>query len=151
MGRLRGPKHRMCRRTGERLCNHDKCPSLRRQSPPGVHGPKGYPRLTEFGGQLREKQKAKYVYGVMERQFRRYYDTAQSQPGNTAENFLKFLELRLDNVAFRMGLAKTRAAARQLVAHGWILVNGRRVDIPSFQVRVGNVIGVKSTAKTSPI
>lgn len=151
MARLLGAKHRMCRRVGERLCGSDKCPVSRRQSPPGVHGPKGYPRLTEYGTQLREKQKAKYVYGVMERQFRNYFEHALNQTGNTAENFLKVLEGRLDNVIYRGGFAKTRAAARQLTTHGWICVNGKRVNIPSYQVRIGDVITFKKGAKESAL
>lgn len=151
MARLLGPKHRMCRRVGERLCSSDKCPVTRRQAPPGAHGPKGYPRLTEYGTQLREKQKAKYVYGVMERQFRRYYERAISQTGNTAENFLMALETRLDNVVFRLGYAKTRAAARQVINHRWIEINGKRVNIPSYKVRVGEVITLKNGAKDRPI
>ncbi len=146
MARLLGAKHRMCRRVGERICGSDKCPVSRRQSPPGVHGPKGYPRLTEYGTQLREKQKAKYVYGVMERQFRNYFDRALSQTGNTAENFLRTLEGRLDNAVYRGGLAKTRPAARQMVSHGWVCVNGKRVNIPSYQVRTNDVITLKKGA-----
>ncbi len=141
----------MCRRVGERLCNSDKCPAVRRQTPPGVHGPKGHPRLTEYGTQLKEKQKAKYLYGVMERQFRRYYEKSMSQTGNTAENFLLNLERRLDNVVFRLGFAKTRAAARQLVSHGWVTVNGKSVNIPSYSVRVNDVISMKPNTKSTPI
>jgi small subunit ribosomal protein S4 len=107
--------------------------------------------LTEYGTQLKEKQKAKYLYGVMERQFRRYYEKSMSQTGNTAENFLVNLERRLDNVVYRMGFAKTRAAARQLVSHGWITVNGKSVNIPSYSVRVGEVIALKPNTKGTPI
>lgn len=146
MGRLLGPKHHRCRRLGERVCTSDKCPALRRQTPPGVHGPKGYGKLTEYGTQLREKQKAKYVYGIMERQFRRYYETAIRQTGNTSELFLQHLERRLDNVVYRLGMAKTRADARQLVTHGWVLVNGKRVDIPSYETKVGESISLKPKA-----
>ena len=134
---------------GERLCDSQKCPVLRRPTPPGVHGPKGYGRQTEFGTQLREKQKMKYVYGVLERQFRRYYEEAVRRPGNTAELFLQQLERRLDNVVYRLGFARTRAEARQMVSHGWIRVNGKRVDIPSYLVRVGEVISLKAGAKDS--
>ncbi len=151
MARLLGAKHRMCRRVGERLCTSDKCPAIRRQTPPGVHGPKGHPRLTEYGTQLKEKQKAKYLYGVMERQFRRYYEKSLSQTGNTAENFLLHLERRLDNVVYRLGFTKTRAAARQLVSHGWVTVNGKSVNIPSYSVRVGDVVSLKAGSKNTPI
>jgi small subunit ribosomal protein S4 len=148
MGRALGAKHRMCRRVGERLCNNDRCPVTRRHAPPGAHGPKGYGKLTEFGTQLREKQKAKYMYGLMEKQFRNYYEAADKQVGNSAENFLKKLETRLDNVVFRLGFAKTRAQARQLVSHGKVMVNGKRVTIPSFQVKIGEEISLKPNAKT---
>lgn len=151
MSKVSNAKHRMCRRVGERLCTTDRCPVSRRHAPPGVHGPKGYGKLTEFGTQLREKQKAKYIYGVMERQFRSYYDKAVNQTGNTAENFLKALERRLDNVVYRMGYAKTRAAARQLVSHGLVTVDGRRVTIPSFQVKTGHVVSLTAKAKKSPV
>lgn len=149
MARLLGAKHHMCRRIGERLCDSQKCPVLRRPTPPGVHGPKGYGRQTEFGTQLREKQKVKYVYGVLERQFRRYYATAVRRPGNTAELFLQQLECRLDNVVYRLGFARTRAEARQMVGHGWISVNGKRVDIPSYTVRVGEIVSLKAGTQDS--
>jgi len=151
MGRLQGPRHRMCRRVGERLCSSEKCPAGKRQQPPGVHGPKGYQRLTEFGTQLREKQKAKFTYGVMDRQLRRYYEEAIRRTGNTAENFLRVLERRLDNVVFRLGLAKTRQQARQIVNHGWVNVNGKRVTIPSYQIKIGDVISLKEKAKGSAL
>lgn len=149
MGRPLGPKHHMCRRIGQRLCSSDKCPVLKRPTPPGVHGPKGYGRQTEYGTQLREKQKVKYVYGVMERQFRRYYKEAIRREGNTAELFLQQLERRLDNVVFRLGFARSRMEARQMVNHGWIRVNGKRVDIPSYQVRAGEVITLKPGVENS--
>lgn len=149
MGRLLGPKHHLCRRLGERVCTSEKCPVMRRAYPPGVHGPKGYGRVTEYGSQLKEKQKAKYTYGVMERQFRRYYEQALSQTGNTAELFLQQLERRLDNVVFRLGLARSRSEARQLVNHGWILVNSKRVNIPSYIVRIGETISLKKDAKNT--
>ena len=149
MGRLLGPKHHLCRRLGERVCTSEKCPVMRRAYPPGVHGPKGYGRVTEYGTQLREKQKAKYTYGVMERQFRRYYEQALSQTGNTAEIFLQQLERRLDNVVWRLGFARSRQEARQLVSHGWVLVNGQRVNIPSYIVKVGETISLKKEAKNS--
>jgi len=142
MARYLGSKHRLCRRVGERLCTTDKCPVVRRSYPPGVHGPKGRGKLTGYGLQLREKQKARFVYGILERQFQRYYEAAMNQKGATDLVLLQLLETRLDNVVFRMGLAKTRAAARQLVNHGHIQVNGKRVDIPSYQVKIGSTISV---------
>ena len=122
---------------------------MRRPTPPGVHGPKGYGRQTEYGTQLREKQKAKYIYGVMERQFRRYYEEAIRRLGNTTELFLQYLERRLDNVVFRLGFARSRPEARQMVSHGWVLVNGKRVDIPSYKVKVGQIISFKPKVKNS--
>lgn len=149
MARLIGPKHHMCRRIGERVCSAEKCPVSRRPTPPGVHGPKGYGRKTEFGTQLTEKQKVKYVYGVLERQFRRYYEEAQRRPGNTAELFLQLLERRLDNVVFRLGMARSRAEARQIVSHGWVTINGKRVDIPSYIVKTGETVALKPAAHKS--
>ena len=130
MGRLLGPKHHLCRRLGERICTSEKCPVMRRAYPPGVHGPKGYGRVTEYGTQLREKQKVKYTYGVMERQFRRYYEKALSQVGSTSELFL----------------ASSRREARQMVTHGWVLVNGKRLSIPSYIVKAGETISLKKDA-----
>lgn len=149
MARIQGPKHRMCRRTGERLCSSNRCPALRRNQPPGAHGPKGYRRLTEYGGQLKEKQKVRFMYGLMERQFRNYYKQSAQAEGNTADLIWTNLERRLDNVVYRLGFAKTRQQARQMVNHGWVLVNGKRVDIPSYQVVVGDVVALKKAAKDS--
>ena len=141
----------MCRRIGERLCNNDRCPVTRRHSPPGTHGVKGYGKLTEYGTQLREKQKAKYMYGIMEKQFRNYFEKALHQTGNTTDNFLRALELRLDNAVFRSGFAKTRAAARQLVSHGWGLVNGQPGTIPSYQLVQDDEISLSKKAKKSAL
>ena len=151
MARLQGPKHRMCRRTGEKLCSSNRCPSTRRNQPPGVHGPKGFRRLTEFGNQLKEKQKARFMYGVMEKQFRKYYESSSKSQGNTAEGMWQNLETRLDNVVFRLGFAKSRAQARQIVSHGWVVVNGKRVNIPSFHVKVGDTVAMKAGAKNSDL
>lgn len=142
MARYLGPKHSLCRRVGERMCTSDKCPVVKRNYPPGVHGPKGRPKLTGYGLQLREKQKARWLYGILERQFRRYYKEAIRQRGANDVVLLQLLETRLDNIVYRLGFAKTRAAARQLVNHGHILVDDKKVDIPSYQVRPGQVISV---------
>lgn len=118
----------------------------RRAYPPGVHGPKqavGRSRLSSFGEQLKEKQKAKAIYGIMERQFSNYFEKASRTGGNTAESLVRFLELRLDNVIYRLGWARTRRQARQIVGHGFIQVNEKRVDIPSFNVSIGDVITIK--------
>lgn len=150
MARSLGSKHRMCRRVGVRLCTTDKCPVARRNYPPGVHGVKGRPKLTGFGLQLHEKQKARWTYGVLERQFSRYYKEALRQRGATDVVLLQLLESRLDNVVYRLGLSKTRAGARQLVSHGHITVNDRKVDIPSFSVKAGQVIGVDKLSLARP-
>ncbi|MFH1430042.1 MAG: 30S ribosomal protein S4 [Candidatus Uhrbacteria bacterium] len=144
MGRNLGPKHRMCRRAGEKLCDNDCCPSTRRSYPAGVHGPRLRRKLTEYGEQLLEKQKARAVYGILERQLRGYYDKAMKKEGDTGEALSALLECRLDNVVFRLGFTKTRAAARQLVGHGHITVNSKKMNIPSYQVRPGDVIGVRA-------
>lgn len=140
----------MCRREQVSLCGKEKCAFKRRPSPPGVHGPAQSmkrPRLSSYGIQLREKQKAKRLYNVMERQFRRYFEAATSKKGNTAEFLIQQLETRLDNVVYRLGFAKTRRQARQMVGHGFIAINGKLVDIPSYSVRVGEVITIKDSKK----
>lgn len=139
MGRYRGPTHKLCRREGIPLCGRDNCPVKTRMAPPGQHG-RVRRRLSEYGQQLREKQKAKRIYGVRERQFRRYLREASRSKGRTGEVLLQLLERRLDNTVYRAGFAKSRPHARQMVSHGLIKVNGRRVTIPSFLVSVGDKI-----------
>jgi small subunit ribosomal protein S4 len=149
MARDTSPQCKQCRREGMKLflkgerCLTDKCGVERRAYPPGDHG-RGRMKQSEYRVQLREKQKARRFYGVLEKQFRNYYDKASRQPGVTGENLLRLLETRLDNVLVRLGFAASRRQARQLVGHGHWSVNGRRVDIPSYQVRPGDVIAVKS-------
>lgn len=136
------------------LCGRAKCAFTRRPFPPGAHGPaqaKRRPRLSSYGTQLREKQKAKRLYNVMERQFRRYFEEAAKRKGNTATFLVQTLERRLDNVVYRLGLAATRRQARQLVTHGFIAVNGKVVDIPSAQAYVGDVVGVKEGKRNKGI
>ncbi len=149
MARYTGPVCRLCRRHGEKLflkgekCYTPKCPLERRRTPPGYR-PHSRPRkLSEYGLRLLEKQKAKRIYGVLERQFRRYFEMASKLPGLTGENLLKLLERRLDNVVYRLGFAESRPQARQLVCHGHFKVNGRRVNIPSYLVKPGDVISWK--------
>ncbi|MBO8129576.1 MAG: 30S ribosomal protein S4 [Peptococcaceae bacterium] len=155
MARYTEARCRLCRREGTKLylkgdrC-YTKCTIERRPNPPGLHGARRRGKITEYGLQLREKQKARRTYGVLERQFRRYYDKAARQPGITGENLLRLLERRLDNVVYRLGLGASRSEARQLVRHGHFTVNGRKVNIPSFQVRVGDVIGLKERSKSMP-
>jgi small subunit ribosomal protein S4 len=149
MARDTSPQCKQCRREGMKLflkgerCLTDKCGVERRAYPPGDHG-RGRMKQSEYRLQLREKQKARRFYGVLEGQFRTYYDKASRQPGVTGENLLRLLETRLDNVLVRLGFAASRRQARQLVRHGHWSVNGRRVDIPSYHVRPGDVIAVKA-------
>ena len=137
--------HKACRRFGMKICQSDKCPVLRRNYPPGIHGPKGAKRLTQYGTQLREKQIAKAVYGLMEKQFVNYYKKAFNQKGDTGEILQQLLETRLDNVIYRAGFAKTRRMARQMVSHGMFIVNGQKLDIPSYQVKIKDEIGIKES------
>ncbi len=152
MARNIDPKCRQCRREGEKLflkgekCFTDKCAIERRNQPPGQHGAKST-RVSDYGKQLREKQKIRRIYGVLERQFRLAYQAADRQRGVTGENLLQRLESRLDNVAYRMGFGASRSEARQVVRHNGILVNGKRVNIPSYQVKPGDVIEVAPSAK----
>ena len=152
MARYTGPVCRLCRREKMKLflkgpkCDSMKCPIERRPYPPGEHG-RGRVRESEYLFQLREKQKARRIYGVLEKQFRNLYAEATRQPGITGENLLRMLEMRLDNVAYRAGWGSSRSQARQLVRHGHVSVNGRRVTIPSFQVRKGDVVSLRDKAR----
>lgn len=152
MARYTGPKHRLARREGFNIFEKASNSLERRLNvPPGQHGPKGSRRkVSEFGQQLREKQKVKRMYGVLERQFRRYIKEAQKRKGETGSVLLSLLERRLDNVLYRLRLAKTRAMARQLVTHGHIYVNNKRVTIPSYQVREDEVVAIKPTTAEIP-
>ena len=145
MARNTGPRHKACRRARQPLCQSKKCPVDRRPYPPGQHG-RGRIRESDYLVQLREKQKLRAMYGVLEKQFRRYYQLASSQPGITGDNLLRLLESRLDNVVWRAGLAETRPQARQLVNHGHFRVNGKKVDIASYRVRSGEVITLKDSS-----
>ncbi len=150
MARYTGPVCRLCRREGQKLflkgdrCYTQKCPIEKRKNAgaPGIHGA-AQRRLSDYGLRLREKQKARRMYGVLERQFRRYFRQASKRPGVTGEMLLQLLETRLDNVVYRLGLASSRAQARQLVLHGHILLNGHKCDVPSTQVRAGDTVSVK--------
>jgi len=146
-------KCRNCRREGEKLylkgekCFTDKCPVERRAYAPGQHGQKSGARMSDYGKQLREKQKLRRTYGVLERQFRNIYAEASRSKGVTGERLLQLLECRLDNIAYRMGFGASRAEARQVVRHNGVLVNGRRVNMPSFVCRPGDVVEVAGKAK----
>jgi small subunit ribosomal protein S4 len=156
MARETGPQCKQCRREGLKLflkgerCLTDKCSVERRPYPPGQHG-RGRVRQSEYRHQLREKQKARRYYQLLEKQFRSYYDKASRQPGVTGENLLRLLERRLDNVVVRLGFASSRRQARQLIGHGHFAVNGRRVNKPSYQLRPGDVISVRDTSRARPV
>ena len=156
MARYIGPVCRLCRREGMKLflkgerCHTEKCAIERRNFVPGQHGKDRKAKLVGYGLQLREKQKAKRIYGLLERQFRNSFEKAAVQKGITGETLLANLERRLDNVIYRMGFGTSRAQARQVVRHGHIQVNGRKVNIPSFQVKVGDEVAVRETSKNNP-
>nr|VFK20838.1 MAG: small subunit ribosomal protein S4 [Candidatus Kentron sp. LFY] len=154
MAKYSGPKCRLCRREGEKLflkgekCLTGKCPIETRLFPPGQHGQsrRARARLSDYALQLREKQKMRRIYGVLERQFRSYYEEADRRKGSTGENLLHLLESRLDNVVCRMGFAASRSESRQLVRHNGTIVNGRKVNIPSYQLRAGDVVAIAEKA-----
>ncbi|WP_297528535.1 30S ribosomal protein S4 [Thiohalobacter sp.] len=152
MAKYTGPKCRQCRREGTKLflkgekCYTSKCPVENRPFPPGQHGQRRT-RLSDYALQLREKQKLRRIYGVLERQFRSYYKEAARRKGSTGENLLQLLESRLDNVVYRMGFSASRSEARQLVRHNAILVNGRKLNIPAAQVRPNDVISLSEKAR----
>lgn len=154
MARYTGPVCRLCRREGQKLflkgdrCYTDKCAIAKRNFAPGQHG-QSRKKVTEYGMQLREKQKVRRFYGISESQMAKYFNMADKMRGITGENLLKILELRLDNVVYRMGLASSRAEARQLVTHGHFLLNGAKADIPSLLTTVGDVIQVKDRSRSS--
>jgi len=151
MAKNLNPKCKQCRRIGEKLflkgerCFSPKCAMVKKNYPPGYHGQKRFQKKTEYGLQLQEKQKAKKKYGVLEKQFSNYYKKAIWHKGDTGYNLLNLLETRLDNVVYRLGLAKSRGKARQIVRHGFVFVNNRKVDIPSCQVKVGDTVYVKES------
>lgn len=148
MARYTGPRHKLARRLGISLDGTGK--DLKRNFPPGQHG-HARRKLSEYGIQLQEKQKLRHMYGVNEKQFRRTFNEATKMPGVSGENFMILLESRLDNLVYRMGFAPTRPAARQLVTHGHIEVNGKKVNIPSYRVKVGDVIGVREKSRNLDI
>ncbi len=146
MARYKGPKDRLSRREGVDLFG--KGGKLTRLNvPPGIHGPRGFRNRSQYGRQLREKQKVKRMYGLLERQFRKYVQQALKSKGNTGEMLLSLLERRLDNVIYRLGFVPTRSAARQLVSHRQVTVNAKKVNIPSFQVKIGDTIVLSSKAQ----
>jgi small subunit ribosomal protein S4 len=156
MARYIGPVCRLCRREGMKLflkgerCYTDKCAIEKRNVAPGQHGRARKAKLVGYGVQLREKQKVKRTYGVLENQFRRYFEAADRTKGITGELLLQMLERRLDNVVYRLGFATSRPQARQLVRHGHFTVNGKKVDIPSYSVRMGDVVAVRASSGQNP-
>lgn len=153
MARYNGPVCRLCRREGMKLflkgerCYTDKCAIEKRNVPPGQHGRARKAKMAGYGVQLREKQRVKRIYGVLEDQFRRYFEAAERTRGITGETLLQLLERRLDNAVYRLGFATSRPQARQLVRHGHFVVNGRKVDIPSFSLKVGDVVTVRESSR----
>jgi len=156
MARYIGPVCRLCRREGMKLflkgerCYTEKCAIEKRNMPPGMHTKARRAKLVGYGLQLREKQKVKRIYGVLENQFRRYFEAADRQRGITGETLLQLLERRLDNAVYRLGFATSRAQARQLVRHGHFLINGKKVDIPSYQIRAGDAVTVRQSSQKNP-
>lgn len=152
MARYTGPLCRICRRAGEKLflkgerCLSPKCAVERRRTPPGEHASTRRRRTSDWALQLREKQKARYIYGVLERQFRKYFDVALTRPGVTGQYLMQLLERRLDNVVFRLSITDSRGQARELVRHGHFTMNGHRMNIPSYQVNPGDVIAWKEAS-----
>lgn len=153
MARYTGPVCRRCRREGEKLflkgekCSKQNCAINKRPTAPGQHGT-SRKKLSEFGQQTREKQKTKRIYCLMEKQFHKYFEIARRTPGVTGENLLRLLEMRLDNAVYRLGFGRSRTEARQIVRHNLITVNGKKVNIPSYQVKVGDVIAVRDKSKS---
>lgn len=143
MARYTGPKVKKARSFGEAITAKDAKVLLKRNYAPGQHG-QSRSRVSEYGTQLREKQKAKWTYGILEKQFRKYFEEASKKKGITGNALLQFLELRLDNVVYRLGFAESRAQARQLVSHGFFNVNGKKVNIPSYRTKVGEVVAVRT-------
>ncbi len=153
MARYTGPSCKLCRREKQKLflkgskCNSDKCPLEKKNYPPGSHGLNRRMKFSEYGVQLREKQKVKRIYGLLESQFHTYYEKANRQKGVTGENLIRLLERRLDNVVYRLGFAPSRKAARQIILHRHFLVNGKIVNIPSYMLVPGDVISVREKSK----
>lgn len=151
MARYTGPKHKLARREGVNILDKSSASLQRRLNiPPGVHGRKGKRRPSEFGIQLREKQKAKAMYGLLEKQFARLVKEVETQKGDTGELLLSLLETRLDNMIYRLGFAKTRFMSRQMVSHGHVYVNGRRMNIPSYQVQPSDVLSISDKIQKNP-
>ena len=157
MAKNLNPKCKQCRRESEKLflkgerCSSPKCAMVKKNYPPGVHGPKGKARQNDYSLQLREKQKAKRQYNLLEKQFKITFDKAHGQPGDAGENLLRMLETRLDNAVYRLGFAISRSQSRQLINHGHFTVNDKKVNIPSYQIKTGDIIKIKETSRKDKI
>lgn len=152
MGRYTGPKHKLARREGINLLDKTSNTLARRLNiPPGQHARKRKKRISEYGAQLREKQRAKVTYGIMEKQFKKMFKFAENQKEETGELLIALLETRLDNVVYRLGFSRSRAGARQLVSHGHVLVNDKKINIPSYQLKADDVISVVAKSQTNPL
>lgn len=151
------PKCKQCRREGEKLflkgdrCKSPKCAMIKKNYPPGASGQKRRSRQSDYSLQLREKQKTKKLYNILEKQFKITFDKAKKEKGDAGENLLKLLETRFDNIIYRLGFADSRSQARQLVGHGHFIINDKKVNIPSFQVKIGSIIKIKQSSKTNKI
>lgn len=151
MGRYTGPICRLCRREGVKLCDKHKCASVRRNYPPGMHGKESHGKKSDYAKQLREKQKARRIFGISEKQIQRYYANAVASQEQSGEELVRQMEHRFDNVVFRSGLASTRRQARQLVGHGMFMLNGKRSNIPSMHLKDGDMATVRPRSKTIPL
>lgn len=152
MARYTGPKHKLVRREGVNVLDKTSASLQRRMNiPPGQHGRKRRKRLSEYGEQLREKQKAKVTYGILEKQFKKLFKYAENQKAETGELLISLLETRLDNVVYRLGFSRSRAGARQLVSHGHILVNSKKVNIPSYQLKADDTVSISSKSQKNPL
>lgn len=150
MGRYLGPICRLCRREGIKLCDKHKCASIRRNYPPGMHGKESHGKKSDYAKQLREKQKARRIFGVSEKQLQKYYARAIASADLSGEELIRQLERRFDNIVFRAGLASSRRQARQFVTHGLLTLNGKRVNVPSIQLEEGDAFEVRAKNKTMP-
>lgn len=150
MGRYTGPACRLCRREGMKICDKHKCATVKRNYPPGMHGKDQRIKLSDYAKQLREKQKTRRIFGVSEKQIYKYFVAATASPEESGTELLRQLETRFDNIVFRCGFATTRRQARQMVTHGLFLLNGRRINVPSVQLKAGDQIGIRAKNKTMP-
>lgn len=151
MGRYTGPICRLCRREGVQLCNKHKCASVKRNYPPGMHGKDTHGKKSDYNKQLREKQKARRIFGISEKQMQKYYDKATASKEESGAQLIRQMEYRFDNIVFRSGIATTRRQARQFVAHGLLSLNGKRINVPSVQLKEGDTFEVRTKNKSMPL